>query len=284
MKSIILIFFCLFLTSASVNSQKAFVHNFEITLCKGFKETIVPKNEVGSEIDLMNYMYRFPLLLEDAYTGVSVGMNLGDKLDFKYKVLFDNALNFKNSKASVSFSPKKNFGYKIGFYSYEQVLNRYFDFPFNISYGSYFLIADLKSKERFFDKTYYAGIIWNGKYKKLQIETSLNAGVCSFSQVDIDLFLKKQNSNEILKINYISMKEWDGMIFPELEAKYDLYANKRFNAGIKLSANSIIASRSLNYYKLVYVDREEFSSSILVFPKNHLYFRYEVDMGIYFKW
>lgn len=284
MKPIVILFFNLLLISGSVCSQKAFIHNYEITLSKGFKETIVQKNEVEKEIDFLNYIYRFPLLLEDAYTGLALGFSVGDKIDFKSKVLFDNAVNFKNYKVSVSIFPRKNLGYRFGFYRYEQVLNRYFDFPFTQTYGYDFLIADLKSKERFFSWTYNTGIIWKAKIKKLQLETSINAGVCSFSQINIDLLLKKHNSNNVLKINYVTFKDWYGMLFPEIEAKYDLFATERYNAGIKFSANSIVTSRQLNYEKLVFENTDEVYKRSLIFPKNHWYFRYDVDLGIYFKW
>lgn len=283
MKSIVFLFINLLL-SGLVCSQKAFVHNYEISLSKGFKETIMQKNEVEEEIDFLNYIYRYPLLLEDSYTGLALGFSVGDKIDFKSKVLFDNAVNFKNYKVSVSIFPKKNLGYRFGFCRYEQILNRYFDFPFNLTYGSYYINADFKSKERFFDRTFNAGIVWKAKVKKLQLETSISAGVCSFSQLNVDLFLKEHYSNDVLKINYITFTEWYGMLFPELEANYNLIATERYNAGIKLSANSIVASRQLSYEQLIFENKEDNYTRALVSPKHHLYFRYDVDLGLYIKW
>jgi hypothetical protein len=182
------------------------------------------------------------------------------------------------------YIPNGNLGYDIGFYRYEQVLTGFYAFPFAENDGSSYVIADMKTKQRFFDRAVYAGIVARKSTGKLQLEGKFNAGACIFTPFDISLFLRQMDNNLIRKIEYQTVATWYGYIQPELMLGYNLYQTPNLDFGIEWKAAAIFANRAVAYEKTVFAWTSENPTSSKLSPESHFYFRYNWDLGIYLKW
>ena len=280
--TIISLFFAFFV--CSVQAQDKFISQYKIALNKGFEESIAQKNPTGKEIDFMNYLYRFPILLEDSYTGLSAHIWFRKSWEINFQTLMQYHVNFKNIKLSAMYFPTQNLGYRFGFYRYEQIFTGFYDFPFYENDGSFYVVADKKTKQRVFDKAVYGGIVYRKTINRFQLEGALNGGACIFSPFKVNLFLKKKDSNLLQNIEYQTVSDWYGYILPEISAGYDLFGNAAYNVGIELNASSLITNRAVDFDKTVYSWTSDYYTAVRINPESHLYFRYECDLGIYLKW
>lgn len=265
-------------------AQEPLIHGFNISLSKGFTEILVPRKAHSSEIDFMNYVYNYPLELSDSYTAISLGLKIDSKVELNYKMLMQYTLNFKNINTSIKYNIDNVHGINVGFYRYEQILNRFYDFSYAPEGEHFYLLADLRAKERFFDNTYYAGYFLRMNFSDIKCIANLNGGLCSFNPFEIDLFLKRVNSNDVIKQKYVNRMQWDAFLFPEINFKYDLTYEKKVDMGIEFNANSILSYRSIPYIKTVYTNLTVNQESALFKPDRHLYFRYEFGLGVYLEW
>ncbi len=275
---------CCFFCINRLTAQESFISQYKVAIHKGFEESIVPKHTHDENLDFMNYVYRFPLLLEDSYTALSTHLWFRNRMEVNFQALMLYNVNLKNVNFALSYFPKENLGYNVGILRYEQIFTGFYDFPFIENDGSFVDFADRRTKLRVFDRAIYSGLIVRKTINKFQIEGKFNGGAGSFTPFSISLLLKKKDSNLKRKIEYKTFETWYGFIFPEMQVSYIFFKNGRINYGIELQANSLIWNRAVNYAKTTYNWTDQDYSSEMVKRPGHFYFRYEWDLGIYIKW
>jgi hypothetical protein len=283
-EKIIVFSFLMIFFKSNIQAQEKFISHYKIGISKGFEKSIVQKRAINSNIDFMNYTYQYPLLLTDSYTGLFAQISFRNRLEINFQTQMQYHINLKNVRLSMQYFPKNNLGFTAGFYRYEQIFSGFYEYPFTENDGSFFMIADMKAKQRFFDRAIYSGITFRKSINKFRFEGKFNGGACIFSPINVSLFLKQKDNNLIKRVEYKTARIWNGFILPEATVSYDLFSIKNMSYGIELKANSFISNRAVNYNKIIYSWNSDNYSSVIIKPESHFYFRYECDLGLYFKW
>lgn len=264
--------------------DSAFISSFKFSLSKGVKETRIQTNNQRQELDFLNYNYLFPILLEDAYTGIGLGMVLPNHIEINFHTLMQYKANFKNYKINMCYFPKQYIGFQAGISQYEQIFSEFYDFPFLENDGTYFLIADKKTRLRVKDRTFYAGMLVRKTQSRFQVDGSFNIGIYSFNPFDVSLLLKQQNSNVKKKVEFQSDRQIQVFVKPELSLSYLIFKGKHMDMGMEFNSNAMLSGRSIQYTKTVYTQTMEQFTATQIHPESHLYFRYEIGLGLFVQW
>lgn len=280
-KTITIILILLFVTKLHAEDKKYFSEKW-FMMYEGFRNSTVEMRP-SSSLDFMNYFYEADNFSDYAYFEVATKLNHQDIYQLEARISIYNSLIPYCFNLSYDRTIWGNLGWIGGamsnrFYlkEYNQVFNELADF--NHTHRS------LKRQWNMNLFSVYTGPTFHYRYKTLQINLLLKAGVATFLPFQQKDILKDNSSNFKMVLDYNTNPTLGPFAMPELELAIDFIKYKKSIIGGRLKFAYYYSRTRINYT----LDRYEwtYDNPITsdVHSLKHNFQQMDWDFGIFIRW
>jgi hypothetical protein len=233
----------------AVVSAQQFLRIEKISYWYGLKGAWTESKPQTSEIDFLNYIANGEHA-DNNYFGLKLSAGLGKRflVDFRADRFQNTSINLMGD---VQYFLKPNFGFSVGGYMNNQVIdNSYKDFFVEQSSG-YTLYTPYQFYPEQITRYYHwglnGGLFFGYNLNRINLKASLNAGIGRNVQFTILVGQKKLGSNIRRELEFTTNQDLFLFVVPEITLGFDIFEFEKSTFGFEVTSNMMISRKTLSY-------------------------------------